>query len=289
MKYVAVQFHIKCEAELLQSSRDLLADALCECGFESFEETEDGVVGYVQKGNYNAHATQECLNDFPIDDVVITFEAYDIADTDWNETWENDGFDPILIENRMIIFDAKRPIPSSPTLHPSSLIYIGIEARMAFGTGTHETTRMVVSALLDIPLKGLRVLDCGCGTGILGISALKLGASEAVGYDIDEWSVENAKHNAQLNKVKGMTVLHGDSSVLSHVSGVFDVVLANINRNILLSDLHYFKDVMKTGATIILSGFYEEDIPLLLAEAEKFGLHEKGRKIESNWACLTLA
>lgn len=294
MKYVAVHFHIKCTAELLQPSRDLLADAICGCGFESFEDAEDGIIGYIQKMNYIPMATQECIENFPIENVEISFEASDIADTNWNETWENDGFDPIYIDNRIIIFDAKRPIPTLPSTSANShentppIIYIGIEPRMAFGTGTHETTQMVVSAMLDIPLQDLRVLDCGCGTGILGITALRLGAAEAIGYDIDEWSVENAVHNANLNKVKGLTVLHGDSSVLSHVSGVFDIVLANINRNILLADLHHFKDVMNMGATLVLSGFYEEDVPLLLTEAEKYGLHEKDRKIEGGWACLVL-
>ena len=295
MKYVAVHFHIKCTTDLLQPSRDLLADALCGCGFESFEDVGDGVVGYIQKMSYMPMATQECIKDFPIEGVEISFEASDIEDANWNETWENEGFDPIYIDNRIVIFDAKRPIPTLPSTPANShedtppIIYIGIEPRMAFGTGTHETTQMVVATLLELPLQGRRILDCGCGTGILGIAALKLGATEAVGYDIDEWSVENAAHNADLNKVQGLTVLHGDSSVLSHVSGVFDVVLANINRNILLDDLHQFKDVMNMGATLVLSGFYEEDIPLLLAEAEKHGLHEKGRKIEGGWACLILA
>ena len=149
----------------------------------------------------------------------------------WNEQWENEGFEPIVIDGRCIIHDTKHPAgdkaPDSPTLD------ITIEARQAFGTGTHETTRMIVGELLKMDLKGKRILDCGCGTGILGIVASKCGASEIVAYDIDEWSVENARHNAKLNGVKNMEVLEGDRNVLSHVSGVFDVVLANINRNIL--------------------------------------------------------
>ena len=131
------------------------------------------------------------------------------------------------------------------------------------------------------------MLDCGCGTGILGIAAKKLGAGEVVGYDIDDWSVENAKHNAEINGVE-MEILEGDKSVLSHVNGVFDVVLANINRNILLNDMAAFVDVMNMHATLILSGFYNEDSELLLLKAVELGLHEVDRKSEGNWCCLHL-
>ena len=132
------------------------------------------------------------------------------------------------------------------------------------------------------------MLDCGTGTGILGLTASKLGAKEVVGYDIDEWSVENAKHNALLNGVDNMEVLFGNSSVLNHISGVFDVVMANINRNILLDDMRLFRSVMNTDATLILSGFYEEDVPVLLEKANELGLHETARHTDNNWTCLVL-
>jgi ribosomal protein L11 methyltransferase len=147
---------------------------------------------------------------------------------------------------------------------------------------------MIVSTLLHSDIEGKRVLDCGCGTGILGITASKLGAQEVVGYDIDEWSVENTRHNAEINKVENMDVLHGDSTVLNHISGVFDIVLANINRNILLQDMHQFRDVMAGNSKLILSGFYEEDVPLLLEKAKELGLEEYGRKTDTNWCCLAL-
>lgn len=138
-----------------------------------------------------------------------------------------------------------------------------------FGTGTHETTRLIVGQLLQMDLKGKRVLDCGCGTGILGIVASKMGAQSVVGYDIDEWSVENARHNAELNGVRNMEVLEGNQSVLSHVSGIFDVVLANINRNVLMADMPAMKEVMSHEGILILSGFYAEDGIMI---AEKRGL-----------------
>src|SRR3712207_2646095 len=128
--------------------------------------------------------------------------------------------------------------PPRSTLFPYTTLF------RSFGTGTHETTRMILAQLLKTSLEGKRVLDCGCGTGILGIAASKLGAEDVVAYDIDEWSVKNTEHNAVLNGVNNLSVVEGDASVLSHVSGMFDIVLANINRNILLSDMSKFKEVM---------------------------------------------
>ena len=164
---------------------------------------------------------------------------------------------------------------------------VAIDAQQAFGTGNHETTRMIVAHLLSTDLNGKRVLDCGCGTGILGIVAAMRGATEVVGYDIDDWSVKNSQHNAKLNGVE-MEVLEGDKSVLSHINGMFDIILANINRNILLNDMNAFSEVMTTGAQLILSGFYKEDSQLLFECAERLNLHETCRMTENNWCALVL-
>ena len=148
---------------------------------------------------------------------------------------------------------------------------------------------MMVSTLLNMDLDGKRILDCGCGTGILGIAAAKMGAREVVGYDIDEWSVENTRHNAELNHVENLEVYHGDAHVLNHVNGLFDVVLANINRNTLLQDMETFKSVLSHGGVLILSGFYEQDIRPIVEKAARLGLKETGRKAEGEWRSLTLA
>ena len=132
------------------------------------------------------------------------------------------------------------------------------------------------------------VLDCGCGTGILSIAAAKLGAENVVAYDIDEWSVNNARHNAEINTIGNISVYQGDANVLNHISGVFDIVMANINRNILLNDMTTFKSLMTTGSLLILSGFYLSDIPVLLDKAKELGLEEYGRKQNGEWACLVL-
>ena len=146
-------------------------------------------------------------------------------------------------------------------------------------------------ALLEQDLTGKRVLDCGTGTGILAIAALKLGAREAVGYDIDEWSVDNARHNAVINGVDDrLTALLGDASILiDKVKGTFDIVMANINRNILLADMAAFVTKMAPGATLLLSGFYTEDVPLLVAKAEELGLTLTAQREDQNWASLRFA
>lgn len=286
MKYLVAKFKIKASEDLMQVCKDLLADSAAEAGFESFEETEEGMEAYVQKELFDKDALDASIADFPIEGTDISYTIEDAEDKDWNEEWEEQGFDPICVDDQVLIYDAKHP-ELHPTTSPDH-IEIGIEAKLAFGTGNHETTRMIVSTLLNMNLYKMRVLDCGCGTGILGLVASKLGASEVVGYDIDEWSVENAKHNAQLNGVDNLEVYFGNASVINHISGVFDVVLANINRNILIEDMKSFRGVLNEGGYMILSGFYEEDIPVLLEKAKEFGLYESGRRTDNNWACLVL-
>lgn len=288
MKYLVATFNIEAEADLLEASRDLLADGAAQAGFETFEETEQGMDAYVQKELFDREALDAYIADFPISDAHITYSIQDAEDKDWNQEWEEQGFEPIYVADQVVIYDAKHPELYPDTSNRPDIIEIGIEAKLAFGTGNHETTRMIISQLLQMPIKTKRVLDCGTGTGILGLTASKLGAKEVVGYDIDEWSVENAKHNALLNGVDNMEVLFGNSSVLNHISGVFDVVMANINRNILLDDMRLFRSVMNTDATLILSGFYEEDVPVLLEKANELGLHETARHTDNNWTCLVL-
>lgn len=285
MRYIQVGFTAKPDN---QDIRDIIAALAGDNGFESFSEDKGKLIGYCQEEFFHAESLENTLQNFPIPDVEITFTASNVEDRNWNEEWEKAGFDPIIIDNQCAIVcgnkleDAnhQQDIDSIPTK-------IVIDAKQAFGTGTHETTQMIVSLLLSQNLTGKRVLDCGCGTGILGIVAAKYGAKEVVAYDIDEWSVNNAQHNAELNEVE-LDVLEGDKRVLSHVNGVFDFVLANINRNIILEDLSAFVSVMTTNSMIILSGFYEQDAEIILKEAENLGLEECKRVMNHNWCCLLL-
>lgn len=283
MHYYKAEFKIECDEDLKQVARELLADMAGEAGFESFEETETGLDGYVQMDLFHKEMLDQIISDFPIENILIEYTIACVIDEDWNQEWESIGFEPIDINEQIMVFDAKKSIPLV-----ERPISIGIEAKNAFGTGTHETTQMILSELLEQEVASKRVLDCGCGTGILGIAASKLGAEEIVAYDIDEWSVKNTDHNAVLNGVSNIRVMEGDSSVLTHISGVFDLVMANINRNILLADLPRFREVLNVGGTIILSGFYAEDAPMILEKAWELGLSEFSRKENNNWCMLVL-
>lgn len=284
MKYLVAEFKIECQDGMIQIARDLLTDALGEAGFETFEDTEDGIKGYVQESLFDENAMNDVISNFMLPDVTINANIQEAEYKNWNEEWEEAGFERININDSITIYDARHDDGNGI----ASGISIGIETKQAFGTGTHETTRMIVSTLLNIDIKGKRVLDCGCGTGILGIAASKLGASEVVGYDIDEWSSENAIHNAELNGVGNMKVMLGDASVLKSVEGKFDVVLANINRNILLADMPAFVSVMADDSLLILSGFYASDVDLLIEKAASLGLSKIDSKSDSEWTCLVL-
>lgn len=282
MNYKIANCTISGQPALVQTAKDLLADALGEVGFESFEETQQGLKAYISAENFDEQHLKEVLKNMPIQEIDLTYHLEDMEDKNWNEVWENAGFPPIDIDEQLIIYDAKSAfVPAT-----DHKIYIGIEARQAFGTGNHQTTRMMISMLLQLRLSEKRVLDCGCGTGILSIAASKLRASKVIGYDIDEWSVNNTLHNATMNNVTNLEVFHGNAQVLSHVSGLFDVVLANINRNILLQDMTSFVELMTPGAILLLSGFYESDTNLLIEKATQLGLVERNRKTEDDWCCL---
>lgn len=282
MKYYEVKFTL---SPYSSDASDVLAALAGEAGFESFEDTDDGLKGYVQQQLFDREQLDALLQSFPLPDTTITYTVAEAEDRDWNEQWEQEGFDPIIVSDRLVIHDG-RHLPNTDT----SRIEIEIDAHLAFGTGTHETTRMVCATLLDLFATApypTRVLDCGCGTGILGIAAMKLGAHECVSYDIDEWSVDNTRHNAVINQVE-ITPLHGDASILDKVEGTFDLVMANINRNILLADMPTFRKKMAPNARLILSGFYTEDIPLLTEKATTLGLSLTTQREDNGWACIVL-
>lgn len=279
MKYFEVDFTI---SPYSVDASDVLAAMAGEVGFETFEETVTGLKGYVQQSLFDVSVLKTALEDFPFEDTTISYDIREAEDRDWNEQWEQEGFEPIVISDNLIIHDGRHLPDSTPD------ISIEIDAKLAFGTGTHETTRMICSTLLELQPKG-RVLDCGTGTGILSICALKLGAQEAIGYDIDEWSVDNARHNAVINQIDNrFTSLLGDASILNKVEGSFDLVMANINRNILLNDMPQFVSKMNADATLILSGFYTDDCQTLIEKAQTLGLTLQQQKEDQQWACLVL-
>ena len=278
MKYFEVEFTI---SPYSADAADLFASLAGEAGFETFEETETGLKGYVQQSLFDEDTLHECIEDFPFEGTSIVYNVREAEDRDWNEQWEQEGFEPIVIADQLVIHDG-RHLPDV-----DGKVQIEIDAKLAFGTGTHETTRMICTQLLKLA-KG-RVLDCGTGTGILSICALKLGATEAVGYDIDEWSVDNARHNAVINRVDDrFTSILGDAKILENIDEKFDIVLANINRNILLADMPMFVSKMHEGSLLILSGFYSDDCEILIEKAHSIGLKLVSQTTDHDWACLVL-
>ena len=284
MKYFVANFKIECEAELMQPARELLSAAACEAGFEAFEDTDDGLLGYVQRPMYDKEALDAAIADYMPEGAAVSYAVEEVPDQNWNQGWEDEGFEPIGVSDNLVIYDAKHT-DREMFAGDDGVMRIFIEARNAFGTGTHQTTRMILRRLLAMDVQGKSVLDCGCGTGILGITASCLGANPVLGYDIDEWSADNAQHNAALNGVENMSVMLGDASVLNNVAECFDVVIANINRNILIADMPAFRAHMKEGAQLILSGFYEADVPMIEAAAKEHGLSLCDVVTDEEWAC----
>ena len=281
MKYFEVDFQL---SPLSQDACDILAALTADAGFESFEETQHGIRGYVQQPLLDRQALEDIVNNFPIMGTNIIYTINKAEDKDWNEQWEQEGFEPIIVGNNRLAIHDGRHLPSQP-----ADISVEIDARLAFGTGTHETTQMICEWMLDMPMKDLRVMDAGCGTGILGIVALKLKANHVTAYDIDEWSSDNTCHNAVINRVDSqLSVYCGDASLLDSKTADYDLVLANINRNILLNDMPRFCQIMKQDAKLILSGFYTEDIPLLEARGKELGLSLTGAKNRDKWASIIM-
>ena len=291
MQYLqlTISYHYDSAATSLRDEdlSDWLIAELGPLGFDSFEQDAYELKAFIPTEQYDATATCELLDGFPAAGFSYTLTVEELPDINWNEEWEANGFEPICIEGRCIIFDARHY--SAADLPAGFHLQVAIEPRQAFGTGTHETTQMVVAQLLGMPLQGKRLLDCGCGTGILGIVASKLGAESVLGYDIDEWSVDNSLHNAILNDVANMVVRKGDATSLTAGDGPFDVVVANINRNILLADLPRWVQAMAKKGTIVLSGFYQADVSMLVTAATNLGLRLVSESEQEGWACLTFS
>ena len=283
MKYFETEFKISGPEALIQDARDVLAAMAGDAGYETFEDTADGIKGYVQQDFYAEDALAAIIADFPFDDITIEYVTREAEYRDWNEQWENEGFEPIFITDECVVHDGRHlPAKTCKTM-------VEIDAKLAFGTGTHETTRMVAQQLVLSEPCGKTVLDCGCGTGILGIIALKHGASHVVGYDIDEWSADNARHNAVINGVgDDFDALLGDTGVVEGISRQFDIILANINRNILLADMPRWRPLMSPSGILILSGFYASDVEPLTTKASELGLKVQSHQEDGDWQCLIL-
>ena len=278
MKYYEVTFTVEpCN----ETVTDVLAAVTAEVGFESFVPCEGGMQAYIQQAQFDEKALKEALASFPIPDVQIAYSMAVPEDKDWNEEWEKNFFQPIVIEGRCVIHS---------TFHkeyPHAEYDIVINPQMAFGTGHHETTCCMLEEILEADLAGKSVLDMGCGTSILAILASLRGAAHVTAIDIDDWCVNNSRDNIALNHLDNITVELGDASLLKDKKP-FDVVIANINRNILLHDMPAYVKCMQPGSVILFSGFYTEDIPAIRARGEELGLTFDHSRQKNNWAAVKM-
>lgn len=262
---------------------DLLAAFLADVGFESFEPDNTGLTAYIP-ANYGQASQMaiEATADFPMP-VDLKFSQTYVKGENWNEEWEKNYFQPILIGDKCVVHS---------TFHkdvPKAQYDIVIDPKMAFGTGHHDTTSQMIQLILDEDVEGKTVIDMGTGTGILAILAAKRGAKLPVGIEIDEGAFLNAGENTVLNNVV-VDLRNGDASSLSEYEPA-DFLFANINRNIILADLAAYYDALLPGGTMLLSGFYERDIQMILEAAAKFPMPlREAKRLVSNdgWTALKL-
>lgn len=262
---------------------EILIAQLGYAGFESFTETSQGVIAYIQKED--AFSMGELVNykhlltDIQIlnsNEFKITYTTEEISQVNWNEEWEK-NFEPIDVEGKCTV---RAPFHNKTAAE----FDIVIEPKMSFGTGHHETTYLMIKHLLRLDIGRQRVLDMGCGTGILAILAEMRGAQPIEAIDIDHWCYLNSKENVERNDCKHITVYQGDASLLHHKT--FDLIIANINRNILLNDISAYAKVLSEGGELLLSGFYTQDIPLISERCNEYGLYFVSNFERNNWvAC----
>ena len=286
MQYLqlTISYHYDSAATSLRDEdlSDWLIAELGPLGFDSFEQDAYELKAFIPTEQYDADATRELLDAFPVAGFSYTLTAEELPDINWNEEWEKNYFQPILLGDDACLIRAPFHDP-----RPEVPLEIIINPKMAFGTGNHETTSLVGEWILSHDVSGQRVLDMGCGTGILGLIALKRGARHLTAIDIDPWAYANVQENAALSGVTIDEMLCGDAALLEGREG-YDLILANITRNILLEDMPHYREVMRPGARFILSGFYEEDIPLLRARGEELGLTFVGCEVRQRWSRVEL-
>ena len=274
MNYIEVKFICTPNDEIVNS---ILSATIAEIGFESFVEDELGTTAYIQKDLFDTTKLDAILNDFPVEaEILYTYKV--IEDKNWNEEWEKNYFQPLIIDDKCIIQSTFHKIPATYEYN------IFIDPKMAFGTGHHQTTELIIREILKDDFDGKSVLDMGAGTAILAILASMRGADPVTAIDIDKWAYDNAIENLQLNKIENVKVEIGGAQLLGNET--FDIILANINRNILLNDIPAYAAVLNKGGYLYMSGFYVEDIPAITQVCDSNGLEFCYNTEKDNWTAV---
>lgn len=263
-----------------EAACDLLAAFLADEGYESFVSDETGLTAYIAASAFSPATVESVIDSFPMP-VKLKADTKFVEGHDWNEEWEKNYFKPIVVGDRCVIHSSfHKDIPRAD-------YDIVIDPRMAFGTGHHATTSLMLSYLLDLPLDGARVIDMGTGTGILAILCVMRGATHVDAIEIDPGACDNARDNVRLNSTAGIEIICGDAARLEELPAA-DLLTANINRNIILADFDAYAGALKEGGSMLLSGFYEEDVPLIEARALPLGLRVAEKKVRDKWCALRL-
>lgn len=260
---------------------EILSAYLTDIGVDSFEYLDNGLIAYAEEGTIDEKAVYKTLKIMRRQGVKVRFSVSILDNHDWNATWEEEGFQPIVINDQCVIH---KPNQSIPVEHPQ--YDIRINPRMSFGSGTHETTRMMIEKILEYDLSGMRCLDMGCGTGILSICMSMRGAREVVAIDIDDGCVENCLSNCQLNYIDNVDAIHGDASA---ISGEFDFIVANIHRNVIVRDMPTYFAHLSNQGHLIVSGFLVKDGNSILNEAKKHDVWLEHLRIKNDWVMLEFA
>jgi ribosomal protein L11 methyltransferase len=258
---------------------EILMTEVAEAGFDTFMETEKGFEAYVEGNQFDQVLLGEIQEKYKHVNPLLFFQDR-IEKQNWNEEWEK-NVAPIFVDDKCLVRAAFHKIEKK---YPYEII---ITPKMSFGTGHHQTTHLMLSRQMQMNHQGKRVMDAGCGTAILSIMASKLGAKEVEAFDIDEWSVENGEENAQVNDCKNIHIQLGKIEEVK-LNGKFDIILANINKNILLTEMHNYASYLNSGGLLLLSGFYEKDLDDLRKEASKYNLKALAHDERETWACLLL-
>ncbi len=261
-----------------QQNAEIITALLAELGFDSFSDTENGLLAYIPKKQLNRSDLESVISNLTLG-CDISYNLNQVKEQNWNKEWES-NFSPISIENLCYI---RAPFHKSETGYK---LEVTIEPKMSFGTGHHQTTWLMAREIFSLDIKNKRVLDMGCGTGILAIIAEKLGASEVTAIDNDDWAFRNAEENVAMNNCSKITTILGDAAQINQAK--FDVVLANINLNILLSDFETYFNSVTDGGKILMSGILTNDIETLKAHVNRFRCKLISEKKKNDWALIAI-
>lgn len=270
-------YHTRLTVRCIVEFSEILQAEISEAGFDTFMEIENGFEAYAEQENFNKEVLHGILQKYSAI-TPLTFCLDKIEKKNWNEEWEK-SYEPVIVTDSVII---RASFHQPAKNYPFDII---ITPKMSFGTGHHQTTHLMVMTQLEMDHKNKIVMDAGCGTAVLAIMASKLGAKKIEAFDIDEWSVINGQENAEINQCNNITIRQGKISELTF-EDYFDIILANINKNILLQEMHQYAASLKPGGLLLLSGFYENDIPDLLQSAAQYKLQQVTSHERESWVSL---